>query len=226
MLYESPLPFGLDDRRLDVAVRDPRTPPRGRGVHGHRVTGVEVLFLDAFPIASPADVWCQLAPLLRRDDLVAAGDHLITGKRQSGARAPALASVEQLRDAAGRHAGKRGAASIAWALERVRSGVDSRRETQLRLLLVAGGLPEPELDVEVDVGGGIVLHPDLSYRRWRVAFEYEGDIHRTDPKLWRRDIERREFLESAGWRVIRVTVNDLNNGAVFLDRVRRIIAQR
>lgn len=139
---------------------------------------------------------------------------------------PARASVDQLRDAAGRHAGKRCAAPIAWAIDRVRSGVDSRRETQLRLLLVAGGLPEPDLDVEVAVGAGIVLHPDLSYRTWRVAFEYEGDIHRTDPKQWRRDIERRELLESAGWRVIRVTVDDLDNGVVFLDRVRRIIDQR
>ncbi|MDP9028102.1 MAG: hypothetical protein M3N46_11245, partial [Actinomycetota bacterium] len=162
MLYEAPLPYALDDRRLDVAVLDPRTPPRGRGVHGHRVTGVGVQFLDGLPIASPADVWRQLGPLLRADDLVAVGDHLVTGRRIRGVRAPARASLDQLRDAAGRHSGKRGAATIASAIGRVRSGVDSRRETQLRLLLVAGGLPEPDLDVEVNVGGGVVLHPDLS----------------------------------------------------------------
>ena len=227
LLYGAPLPFGIDAEALDVAVLDPRTPPRGRGVRAHRVTGVEMLIRDGLPVASPADVWCQLAPILRREDLVAVGDHLLTGRRVRGIRAPALATLAHLRGAAFRHRGKRGARNVSWSLERVRSGVDSRPETQLRLLLVAAGLPEPELDIEVDVGDGVLLHPDLAYSRWRVLFEYEGDVHRTDQAVWRRDIERRELYEAVGWRAIRVTADNLfNEPEIFLARVRRIFSSR
>ena len=227
LLYGAPLPFDIDTGRLDVAVLDPRTPPRGRGVRAHRVTGVEVLLRDGMAVAAPADAWCQLAPLLRREDLVAVGDNLVTGRRVRGIRGPALATVAQLRGAAFRHRGKRGARTASWALERVRSGVDSRPETRLRLLLVSAGLPEPELDLTVDVGDGLLLHPDLTYSQWQVVLEYEGDIHRTDPAVWRRDIERRELYEAAGWRVIRVTADNVfREPELFLARVRRILAAR
>lgn len=227
LLYGTPLPADIDTRRLDVAVLDPRTPPRGRGVRPHRVTGVDVLLRDGMPVVAPADVWCQLAPILRREDLVAVGDHLVTGRRVRGIRKPALVTVAQLRGAAFRHRGKRGARTASWALERVRSGADSRPETRLRLLLVSAGLPEPELDLGIDVGGGVLLHPDLAYSRWKVALEYEGDIHRTDAVLWRRDIERRELCEAAGWRVIRVTADNVfHEPESFLDRVRRVLAAR
>jgi very-short-patch-repair endonuclease len=60
-----------------------------------------------------------------------------------------------------------------------------------------------------------------------VALEYEGDFHRTDATTWRRDITSRELFESVGWRVIRVTAEDLyTNPAAFVSRVRRILAAR
>jgi hypothetical protein len=227
LLFGAPLPVGSDVGSLDVAVLDPRTPPRGRGVTAHRVTGVEVVLRHGLPTVSPADAWCELALLLRPADLIAVGDHLVTGRRTGSTRAPALASIQDLRDAVRRHRGKRGSRVLGWAVERVRSGVDSRPETLLRLLLVEAGLPEPELGIEVDVGGGLMLHPDLAYPTWKVTFEYEGDGHRTDRKLWRRDIERRELFEAAGWRVIRVTGDDIVGAPdVFLRRVHRIIAAR
>jgi very-short-patch-repair endonuclease len=99
-------------------------------------------------------------------------------------------------------------------------------ETLLRLLLVRAGLPEPLLNPEVAVGGG-VLHPDLVYPQWGVVLEYEGDQHRTDPRQWRHDIWRREALESAGWRVVRVHRDDvLAEPQAFLARLCRILAQR
>ena len=182
--------------------------------------------LRGLPIASAADVWCQLSPLVGREDLVAVGDYLVTGPRSGRGRAPALETVESLAAAAARHARKRGAAGTAWALPRIRIGVDSRPETLLRLLLVRARLPEPEIGAEVpSCHGGLVLHPDLAYSRWRVAFDYEGDDHRVRRDVWLRDIERRELMEDAGWRVVRVTAADLfTHPDAFVERVRRIIA--
>ena len=212
---------------LDVSVEFPRTPPRGTGITGHRVTSVAVTLLDGMPVVSAPDVFCQLAAILSRPDLVAVGDRFVTGRRVGGIRAQARCQLDDLRAAAWRHRGKRGAASVAWALERVRSGVDSRPETWLRLLLVDAGLPEPDLDVEVDVGSGMRLHPDLALSRWRIAVEYEGDGHRVSARTWRRDIERRELFEAAGWHVIRVTADDVFRQAEsFVARVRRIITAR
>jgi very-short-patch-repair endonuclease len=51
--------------------------------------------------------------------------------------------------------------------------------------------------------------PDLSYPEQRVAVEYDGDVHRTDRTVWRRDVVRRQELESLGWRVITCTADDV-----------------
>ena len=61
------------------------------------------------------------------------------------------------------------------ALELVRPGSESPKETELRLLLIRGGLPEPELNVDV-VGknGRFIGRGDLVYRRHKVLVEYDG----------------------------------------------------
>lgn len=227
VLFGAPLPESAPTDRIDVSVRNPRTPPRGRGVRGHRVSGVRSVLEQELPLISAPDVFCQLGTVLDGRDLVAVGDHFVTGRRVRGIRQPARCQLGELRAASERHRGKRGAATVDWALERVRSGADSRPETWLRLLLVDAGLPEPELDLAVEVGLDRPLHPDLAYSRWRVVLEYEGDIHRTDAATWRRDIERRELFEAAGWRVIRVTAADVfQDPERFVARVRRILAAR
>ena len=63
-LYSGALPGTPAPGRLDVAVVDPATPPRRAGVHGHKVVGMLVQELDGMPVASPGDVWVQLAAVL------------------------------------------------------------------------------------------------------------------------------------------------------------------
>ena len=64
--------------------------------------------------------------------------------------------------------------------------VDSPRESLLRLILVAGGLPEPEVQFAVRTAQGI-RHADLGYRDARLLIEYHGDDHRTSRKRWLED---------------------------------------
>ncbi|MDP9026497.1 MAG: very short patch repair endonuclease [Actinomycetota bacterium] len=226
LLFDAPISDWSMAASLDVAVVFPRTPPRGRGVTGHRVTSVAVSAVSGLPLASAPDVFCQLGAILSGRDLVAVGDSFVTGRRVGGTREPARCQLDDLRMAAVTHRTKRGAARVAWALDRVRSGADSRPQTWLRLLLIDAGLPA-ELDVEVDVGFGIRLHPDLAFSAWKIAFEYEGDYHRVRAATWRSDIERRELFEAAGWRVIRVTANDVFRDVDgFVARVRRILSIR
>jgi len=95
----------------------------------------------------------------------------------------------------------------------------------MRLLIAEARLPEPVIHHPVPVAGGITLHPDLAFVSARIALEYEGDGHRVDRATWLADLERHELLAAAGWRVIRVTSDDLfERPRELIVRIRRALA--
>lgn len=199
-----PLPADVASGPLHVSVPFPRTPPRGRGVIGHSLGRLAGGSVDGLPVCSPEEVWCQLSRVLGGPDLVAAGDHLVGARSRE-----AQTNVGLLADAVDQHRGSPGARARAWALPRIRFGSDSRPETLLRLLLEELGFFDLDVNSPVVVDGGrLTLHPDLSVREARLAFEYEGDGHR-ERRQWVTDIRRREHFEAEGWRVVRVTGDDL-----------------
>ncbi|WP_348788085.1 hypothetical protein [Leifsonia sp. NPDC080035] len=213
-----PLPPDVQPYPLHVAVARPRTAPRGRGIVGHSLGNLTGAVVDGIPVSVPAHAWCQLSGRVGRGDLVAAGDHFV------GARSrPSLVTVDELAAVSARSARTKGASTRAWALPRIRFGADSRPETLLRLYLEAQGWDELDVNPPLLVDSGLVtIHPDLASVRGRVVFEYEGDGHRVDRWQWHHDIERRELLEEAGWRVIRVTSLDLfQDNAAFARRLQR-----
>lgn len=222
-LYGIPLPRTLESSgRLHVSVAPPQHPPRSLGVIGHRVAvSSEVRTYRGHRVTSPELTWCQLALVLGVDDLVVAGDFLVRRKRPLSTLAKLTAAIATLGDG-------RGAKAARCALARVRAGTDSPRETRLRLLIVAGELPEPLIGYVVkDADGFFVATPDLAYVRERIAIEYEGDHHRTDPRVYAEDIERRELLEDAGWLVIRVVSDHIRLRPGWLvQRISRALIER
>ncbi|TFD74520.1 hypothetical protein E3T54_13975 [Cryobacterium sp. Sr8] len=230
-LYLIPLPPSLAyDQTLHVAVNERGQPPRVVGVVGHALGGIESRFreLDGFVVTDPVSTWCQLATHLTLYDLIAAGDYLVSGRVTDAGREPPLATIAELRAGVLRCARRRGAKNLREAIARVRTGVDSRPETWLRLILVDDGLPEPVVnEVIFDVDGRRLGKPDLAYPWARLLFEYEGDGHRIDKERFRGDITRREIFETDQWRVIRVVPDDVfTRQRAFLNRVRRVIAQQ
>lgn len=231
ILYRIPLPPRfLFDLSVHVAVNEEHQPPRVDEVVGHSLAGVEAHFRehDGFTVTDPVSTWCQLGPLLSVYDLVAAGDYLVSGRVVEGGREPALATLEQLREGIRRYAGKRGVKKLRAAIELVRTGVDSRPESWLRLLLIDDGLPEPVINVPIfDELGNRLGKPDLAYPWARMVFDYEGDGHRVSQKQFRSDITRRETFEAARWRYLRVSSDDVFTAPTpFIARVRTIIAQQ
>jgi hypothetical protein len=231
-LYGIPLPPWLEaSKTLHVTVNEARQPARVRGVVGHTLEGVEVRFRwhAGFVVTDPVSTWCQLASVLSHYDLVAAGDYLVSGRLlDDGIREPALTTVEALRGGIARHAGRRGVRKMRAAIERVRTGVDSRPETWLRLILVDDGLPEPVVNQPVfDEHGTRLGKPDLAYHWARMVFDYEGEGHLVSTKRFRSDIVRREVFEAALWRYVRVQAGDVfEDQRSFLLRVRKILAQQ
>jgi len=227
-LYGAPLP--TSERTVlpvHVLSRD-ATRARSRGTIGHRsAVPVPTVLRFGLPVVAPSTTWMHLASQLARNDLTAVGDFLVTGVLHGRAREAPLASIEELTRAVEESIRCRGSRKARWALDHVRVGPASRTESLLRLLIISAGLPEPAIGPPVPVcDGGLVLHPDLAYPDLRIAIEYEGDGHR-DAGRWERDIERRELLEDAGWRVIRVTRRALfDEPHELIARIRRARAAR
>lgn len=149
-------------------------------------------------------------------ELVTAGDWLV---REGRATQPEVSAG--LAAATGRHCrlAKRAAGLV-------RAGSESPQESRLRLLLVLAGLPEPEPNVELHHGGRFLARVDLYLRAWRIAAEYEGDHHRTDPATFAKDLGRYERLVSAGVVPVRVAKVHLQDPRAVVRRIHVALVAR
>ncbi len=185
--------------------------PRRPGVVGHR--GLEsrsVTYAGRWPVVDPVQTWADLATLGRRfgrlsiDDLVVVADAILATRP---AQRELAAEVKARK-------GARGIRALREAVTLARSGSASAMESRARLAFIRADLPEPELNQDVyDEAGEWLGRADLLWREQRVIVEYEGDQHRTDRWQWQSDIVRVRRLEAAGWRVIRMSAEDLTDPA-------------
>ncbi len=231
-LWGLPLPDpNTPVNRLDVLSLRGRDAMRRKGVSGRStVLDLPVRRTLGVAVIAPADVWCQLAaPELAeftREWLVAIGDFLVSGERTDFGRKVPLCTREELAAAVIRHGSKPGIRDLKWALERVRTPVDSVRETFLRLALVQAGLPEPAVQVPVMTADGM-RHADLGYPEAGLLLEYLGDAHRTSRRRWLDDLRRVQLFQDAGWDVMLVGGADLEpDPGPLVARVRRALATR
>lgn len=172
-------------------------------------------------VTSVAQTWLHMSHRLSIDELVVLGDAML---RRKGP----LTSPDELRALTDSTYKMKGLSKARAALDLVRPGTDSSMETRARLLLVHAGLPCPLVNhAAFDDSGSFLALPDMSYPARRIAIEYDGDIHRTDPATWRRDVERRQRLEAAGWIIITATADDvLRHPNRFVSRVRAALQKR
>ncbi|GAA4669111.1 DUF559 domain-containing protein [Frondihabitans cladoniiphilus] len=230
-IWHLPLPSRLErDRRVHVTTPSPDLAVRARGVAGHRTRRPpELRTVRGLIVCDPVRVWVDLAAKLRVDELVELGDALVCPVyRADGSIQPGLATLAMLRQAVDQARHRRGVRRLGRALAEIRVGSQSPGETRLRLEANRLGLDEPELNARITgPTGRFLARGDLVYRRARVVVEYEGDHHRTDPKVFQNDIRRRERLEDAGWRVLRVTRGDLTaHRSEFVARLERLLVER
>lgn len=224
LLHGLPVPGWLEsDLRIHITVPAGTRPPQMIGVVGHelRTELLNVEYLGGIPVTSPLQTWADLSTVLPRTALVVVADVLIGGDH------PAF-TPDDLHRAALARTGRRGVKRLRMAAALARGRVESPKETETRLLLVDAGLPEPFTNyVITDAEGNFVARVDLAWPRLRACVEYEGDGHRTDRDQFRKDITRRERLEDHGWRVIRITDDDLRSGGEeFIRRVRSVLQAR
>ena len=220
-LHGMPLPSALRSHtELHVTAFGGTNAPEARGIVGHEASAAleRSDAVHAIPVTTAVATWIDLAGMringrtaLSRADLVAIGDFLVSGARLEHAKQAPLCTIEELSEAVEAHSHRRGAGALAWALPRVRVGVDSPKESELRLLLTRARRAEPETNLAVPLDDGTRWHLDLGYRAERVGLEYEGDRHRTDRRRWLSDLTRARRLQAMGWVVFRVGANDLRS---------------
>ena len=211
-----------DDERLHVTTRNAEDRPQRPGVVGHwtRQSFLEAADVDGLLVTSPRQTWTHVAVDLLPDDAVVLGDAFMRRDLQ-------LTTPAALRDIAFRTNKVKGIVRAREQIPRMVARTESVMETRTRLLIVGAGLPIPEVNEDVrDAKGRFVARVDLLYRRWKIAIEYDGDLHRTDRRTWQNDIRKRRALRALGWIVIVVVKADHDNPAPFLDELWAAIRSR
>jgi very-short-patch-repair endonuclease len=68
---------------------------------------------------------------------------------------------------------------------------------------------------------------DLCYPEYKLIIEYDGRHHAYDDEQWSHDLERREWLDQDGWRIVIVVSEGIyENPLRTLHRVRAALEER
>ena len=205
----------------DISMPSPERAPHAAGIRGHRLTLLpgDVTTTGGIRMTTPVRTWFDLGAILRVEDLVAIGDHLISATGAGVTR-------DDLSQALADHPGERGVRRLALAAQMLSSRSESPQESRLRALMMMGGLPEPRVNHDiVDGYGRFVARADLVIEEYRLVIEYQGDYHR-DQQQWRRDVSRRSRIEAERWTVVEVVADDLRDPDELIARFRKLGRRR
>lgn len=119
---------------------------------------------------------------------------------------------EEVAALASRHNGARGSVDLRAVLDLMDGGAESPQETRTRLLLIESGFRRPQTQITAyDDRGYPFARVDMGWEDVKVAVEYDGAQHWTDPKRRAHDIDKNVELAETGWRVVRVGGDMLRN---------------
>ncbi|WP_098458097.1 hypothetical protein [Flavimobilis soli] len=123
-----------------------------------------------------------------------------------------------------RRSGRRGVRLAREILACADVGAESPGESLTRLILLAAGFPRPTTQLEVRTHLG-TFRADMGWEEWRLLIEYDGRSKYAGAELetFMREKRRADALVEAGWRLLRVTKEDLRDPDVLVTRVRRMV---
>ncbi|SDC86269.1 hypothetical protein SAMN05216410_2416 [Sanguibacter gelidistatuariae] len=210
---------GCDTVDLDGSIHLIQRHNQQRGAHPEvkRHTAAlradEMTVVDGIPVTSLARSVVDCARTLsERQALVIADSALRRGL-----------SVDDLESALLRARGSRGICKACSILPLADARAESPGESLLRLVVVRGGLPAPELQIAVDTHLGR-RYVDLGWSDLKVAVEFDGRIKYTTDgggadQAFYDEKRRQDALEELGWLVVRVMWEDLYNPAALVARL-------
>lgn len=194
------------------------TVPIRRGARGnieqHRsvIARDEIATVRGIPVTTVARTLLDLAAVVDRRQLRrAAHEAEVLRLWDSG-------SLEALLE---RHPGRRGVVAVKEMLADERIGANVlRSELEARFLaaIEGSGLPLPDTNVTVRAAGRR-FEADFAWSAAQVVAELDGHATHSTRATYEGDRERDRVLQTAGWRVVRVTWRQLHDapGAVIAD---------
>ncbi|OBK22271.1 hypothetical protein A5634_07635 [Mycobacterium asiaticum] len=182
-----------------------------------RIEADEISVIEAMRVTTPERTAFDLASRLPLDPAVAAVDALMQATNFK------MSNVELLVQ---RYRGRRGIKAARAALDLVDGGAQSPKETWLRLLLRRAGFPPVQTQIPVySEWGWAEAYLDMGWEDIKVAVEYDGGHHLTDPYHVMKDIRRHEKVTHRyDWIVVRVIAGD--HPADIVGRVKEARALR
>jgi hypothetical protein len=150
------------------------------------------------------------------DYLVAMGDAILYRR---------LAEPGALQDLSQWGYRRRGIVGIRAALLLLDGRAESPGESRTRVLLVGGGIRAPLCNHNIVEHGRWIARVDMAWLEEKVIVEYDGAVH-LDETQRRRDAQRLNQLQAAGWRVIVLTADDLRRPEATIALVKAALAER
>jgi len=213
--------FGFDtEQPADLHVLNPSGHQlrNADGLVVHRREGAPLVMVDGRQATAPAWTAVEVARALWRPRALATLDAAL----RSG-----TCTRDELWQAATQQRGRRGIVAVRELILLADPRAESPLESEVRLVMIDGGLPTPELQYEVVDGNGQRRRLDFAWPEFRVAVEYDGVDWHSDPDAVRNDRRRRLALQDIGWTVISIVFDDVRHRAWdFVARVRRELSER
>ncbi|MDQ5972971.1 MAG: hypothetical protein QG661_180 [Actinomycetota bacterium] len=214
-----PIPIRLEDGPVWLMVPEGAPRARREGVRARQADIVpeERVEVEGLPCTSPARTFVDLAAHLSIADLAAVGD---AAMRLWAVTPGELQRVIRRRL---RYTGKVKARYVAPLLD---AGAESPQESRLRMIMLGDGLPAPSVNLVIrDDAGQFLARCDLGYEEWRIAIEYDGEVHGLEEQR-RYDATRRTLLRSHDWYVVEVIADDLRMPQRAIAKVRAALRSR
>jgi hypothetical protein len=225
-LWQIPLPAVMQSiPPIHVSTPTNLRGPNARGLRGHhlQVDDLDIRMLRGMRVTSLERTVFDLAAALEEEPLLAALDNILWRRRVRGHHA----TRRSLADAFARFTGRRGRNRLLELMPLASDRSDSPPETVFRYRFLRAGFP-PALPNEPirDSSGHEIALPDLQFENFRMAFDYEGDHHRTDKEQWHKDLKRVPRMQDLGWHHTRIAADDLAVPTELIARTHRTLIER
>ena len=219
-ILELPLPLRIADQRV-IHVTAPKSGnrPRRRDILTHHASlGIhECLDIDGFRVTTPARTYTDVAYRLTIPELVAFGDAMM--RRYGTTQRELLATILRRK----RYPGRLKARHCVDLLD---PRAESPKESELRIMLLEAGLPNPVINPDIlDEDGQFLARGDIVFEEYRVVAEYDG-AHHAAMRQRAHDASRRSVLREYGWIVVEIVGEDMRYPHRVISRVRNALLER
>ena len=166
----------------------------------HRRDGVALVTVRGRLVTPPAWTAVEVAARVARPRALATLDAALHSR---------TCTVPELLRIAEEHSGRRGLAQVRELVPLARPEAESPMESEARLVMHDGGLPDPELQQWLIDLEGKAWRVDFLWRAARLIVEYDGFDWHKSPEDQRHDHQKRVALEEAGYRLMAIVCDDV-----------------